>query len=105
MASDNQNGNSLVDLNDEELLDIMEHASEEEEIMEEAFSEVVEIMLGDDDPEMIASVREITDALKSSDGSDDESTHLMQSMAKSTEKKIAVATGIASLDMISKSDD
>ena len=93
-ASDNENGNSLVDLSDEELT-MAQFALLSDEEMEEAFSEVVDIMLGDDDPAMVAAVIEITDALNSSDGSDDESTPLMESIAMSTEKKIAEATGIA----------
>mmetsp|Transcript_4140 Transcript_4140/g.7377 ORF Transcript_4140/g.7377 Transcript_4140/m.7377 type:complete len:208 (-) Transcript_4140:39-662(-) len=106
-ASDNENDNPLADLSDEELqkelLDVMEQfALMSDGEMEEAFSEVVD-MLGDDDPEMLEAVREIKEALKSSDGSD-ESTPLMESMTTSTDKEIAEATDIA-LELISKSDD
>ena len=106
-ASDNENDNPLADLSDEELqkelLDVMEQfALMSDGEMEEAFSEVVD-MLGDDDPEMLEAVREIKEALKSSDESV-ESTPLTESMATSIEKEIAEATDIA-LELISKSDD
>lgn len=92
-----------MDLSDEELLGVMEEfALMSEEEREEAFAEVVDMLGGDDDPEIAAAVREIMDAVSSLDGSDAKASPA-EYVSTSMEREIADATGIA-LEMISKSD-
>ena len=52
-------------MSDEELMEVMEQfALMSEEERDEAFQEVVQMLGGDDDPEMIAAVQEIMSAVK-----------------------------------------
>jgi len=102
VANDYENENSLVDLGNEDLMEAVEtFALMSEEEMEEAFSEVIDMLGGDDaDPEIIESVKEIMNMAKSMD----ESSGMGDFMAMEIdEDEIAKATDIA-LEMISKSD-
>ena len=89
--------NPPIDLTDEELIDVMEQfALMSDEEMEEAFSEVMKMLGGDEaDPELEGALREVINEVKAMD----EST-LIESM---TNQQIAEITDFA-LEMISQSD-
>ena len=60
----------LVDLSDEDLMDVMEQfALMSDEERKEAFQEVLKMIGGEDDPEMIAALTEIMDATAAMDSS------------------------------------
>ena len=64
-AADNSDAaeHPLVDLSDEDLMDVMEQfALMSDEERKEAFQEVLKMIGGEDDPEMIAALTEIMDA-------------------------------------------
>ena len=92
-------------------MEVMEQfALMSEEERDEAFQEVVQMLGGDDDPEMIEAVQEIMNAVKSMDNdgtfiSSSSSSYIPGSSSRMvvSEDELAKATGIA-LEMISKSD-
>ena len=96
-AADTDNSDAaehpLVDLSDEDLMDVMEQfALMSDEERKEAFQEVLKMIGGEDDPEMIAALTEIMDATAKMDSSIIESTMV-------TEEEIAI-----SLELISQTD-
>ena len=110
-AAEDEDNPLLVDLSDEELMEVMEQfALMSEEERDEAFQEVVQMLGGDDDPEMIAAVQEIMNAVKSMDNDgtfiSSSSSYIPGSSSSRmvvSDEELAKATGIA-LEMIFKSD-
>lgn len=87
-------------------MEVMEQfALMSEEERDEAFQEVVQMLGGDDDPEMIEAVQEIMNAVKSMDNDVIISSFIPGSSSRMvvSDDELAKATGIA-LEMISKSD-
>ena len=92
-------------------MEVMEQfALMSEEERDEAFQEVVQMLGGDDDPEMIEAVQEIMNAVKSMDNDgtfiSSSSSYIPGSSSSRmvvSDEELAKATGIA-LEMISKSD-
>ena len=92
--SDEDNSGNAVDLNDAELLEMMEQfALMSEEEMEEAFSEVIDMLGGEDDPEIVAAIREVMNAVKVMDDSTRTDTSTTQQNAEDT-------TGNTVLEMV-----
>lgn len=83
--SDEDTSGNAVDLNDAELLEMMEQfALMSEEEMEEAFSEVIDMLGGEDDPEIVAAIREVMNAVKVMDDSTRTETSTTQQNAEDT---------------------
>lgn len=105
-ANGDARGSAFVDLSEEDLMEVMaEFASMSEEEMEEAFAEVIAMVGGEDDPDILASVAELKEAVKTMDKSavKDLMTEATDSLNEAVEVKIVEAAD-SSLEMLASAD-